>query len=250
MGEQAQGWKIINRVCLCLWVDWLVLCRINDFFPLDVLIWNGPILSQIGHVIDSSRVVICWYSSQVCVSCLQRVRDVDYLLIAKLVATSTLENPPWLGNFLCWLQVVLSEDHNFCCFKQKAMRLNDVRSGNKAVYICGPRYSIQNCQMDFIDWTIQFREWTPAKKGGSSCRVFGVQWKVVTWLILPVVICLSQRLSHACLSINKFVLWNCEWLIKSVIVYLMLNCYMDNCGNSRANTCNQAPTSGRGVFIR
>ena len=75
-------------------------------------------------------------------------------------------------------------------------------------------------------------------------------WKVVTWLILPVVICLSQRLSHACLSINKFVLWNCEWLIKSVIVYLMLTCYMDNCGNSRANTCNQAPTSGRGVFIR
>ena len=29
---------------------------------------------------------------------------------------------------------------------------------------------------------------------------------VVTWLILPVVICLSQRLSHACLSINNFVL--------------------------------------------
>ena len=29
---------------------------------------------------------------------------------------------------------------------------------------------------------------------------------VVTWLILPVVICLSQRLSHACLSINKFIL--------------------------------------------
>jgi hypothetical protein len=27
-----------------------------------------------------------------------------------------------------------------------------------------------------------------------------------TWLILPVVICLSQRLSHACLSINSFIL--------------------------------------------
>ena len=27
----------------------------------------------------------------------------------------------------------------------------------------------------------------------------------VTWLILPVVICLSQRLSHACLSINIFI---------------------------------------------
>ena len=84
--------------------------------------------------------------------------------------------------------------------------------------------------------------------GITSPGVWG--WKVVTWLILPVVICLSQRLSHACLSINKLILWNCEWLIKSVIVYLMIPCYMDNCGNSRANTCNQAPTSGRGVFIR
>ena len=101
---------------------------------------------------------------------------------------------------------------------------------------------------------------TPDCESGSfELRVTGVSqwpwrscevWKVVTWLILPVVICLSQRLSHACLSINNFVLWNCEWLIKSVIVYLMVSCYMDNCGNSRANTCNQAPTSGRGVFIR
>ena len=30
--------------------------------------------------------------------------------------------------------------------------------------------------------------------------------KAATWLILPVVICLSQRLSHACLSINYFIL--------------------------------------------
>jgi len=40
-------------------------------------------------------------------------------------------------------------------------------------------------------------------------------------LILPVVICLSQRLSHACLSING-IQWNCEWLIKTVIVYLVI----------------------------
>lgn len=46
--------------------------------------------------------------------------------------------------------------------------------------------------------------------------------KIATWLILPVVICLSQRLSHACLSINNSILWNCEWLIKSVIVYLII----------------------------
>jgi len=58
-------------------------------------------------------------------------------------------------------------------------------------------------------------------------------------LILPVVICLSQRLSHACVSMNKFRLWNCEWLIKSVIVCLMVSCYSDNRSNSRANTCNK-----------
>ena len=62
---------------------------------------------------------------------------------------------------------------------------------------------------------------------------------ILTWLILPVVIRLSQRLSHACLSINNFVLWNCEWLIKSVIVYLIVPYYLDNRGNSRANTCKK-----------
>jgi hypothetical protein len=63
--------------------------------------------------------------------------------------------------------------------------------------------------------------------------------RIATWLILPVVICLSQRLSHACVSMNKFRLWNCEWLIKSVIVCLMVSCYSDNRSNSRANTCNK-----------
>ena len=60
--------------------------------------------------------------------------------------------------------------------------------------------------------------------------------RIAIWLILPVVICLSQRLSHACLSINR-IQWNCEWLIKTVIVYLIIEVYMDNRGNSRANTC-------------
>ena len=45
--------------------------------------------------------------------------------------------------------------------------------------------------------------------------------RIVIWLILPVVIRLSQRLSHACLSINA-IQWNCEWLIKTVIVYLVI----------------------------
>ena len=68
--------------------------------------------------------------------------------------------------------------------------------------------------------------------------------KKAIWLILPVVIRSSQRLSHACLSIN-ILLWNCEWLIISVIVYLVVPYYLDNRSNSRANTCiNTQPLDG------
>ena len=85
----------------------------------------------------------------------------------------------------------------------------------------------------------------------------GTRWKgvitdnKVTWLILPVVICLSQRLSHACLSINKFIRWNCVQLIISVMIYLMVPYYMDTRSNSRANTCVKSRLLvGRDVFIR
>ena len=40
----------------------------------------------------------------------------------------------------------------------------------------------------------------------SHCALFQKNISAATWLILPVVICLSQRLSHACLSINDFIL--------------------------------------------
>ena len=42
-----------------------------------------------------------------------------------------------------------------------------------------------------------------------SCWTFSLSpllFTVVIWLILPEVICLSQRLSHACLSVNNFIL--------------------------------------------
>ena len=38
----------------------------------------------------------------------------------------------------------------------------------------------------------------------GASRAFRVGLRIVTWLILPVVICLSQRLSHACLSISNY----------------------------------------------
>ena len=39
---------------------------------------------------------------------------------------------------------------------------------------------------------------------GLVGRLAGPEWYAKTWLILPVVICLSQRLSHACLSISFY----------------------------------------------
>ena len=52
-----------------------------------------------------------------------------------------------------------------------------------------------------------------------------------------------------CMSKYKqFILWNCEWLIKSVIVYLIIPYYLDNRGNSRANTCIK-PRLLEGVYL-
>ena len=90
-------------------------------------------------------------------------------------------------------------------------------------------------------------DWGRAAKAGpwvcGRLSTSGLGWRVAPkeamrtiWLILPVVIRSSQRLSHACVSIN-LLLWNCERLIISVIVYLIISYYLDNRSNSRANTC-------------
>ena len=60
-----------------------------------------------------------------------------------------------------------------------------------------------------------------ARQSPSGDAVEEQGLRIVIWLILPVVICLSQRLSHACLSIS-IIQRNCEWLIKTVIVYLII----------------------------
>ena len=93
------------------------------------------------------------------------------------------------------------------------------------------------------------KEWELLRGRASDLSFFPLLFTRVTWLILPVVICLSQRLSHACLSINNFILWNCERLITSAIIYLMVSYYMDNCSNSRANTCAKSRLSRGGMYL-
>ena len=68
----------------------------------------------------------------------------------------------------------------------------------------------------------------------------GEQPNVVNiWLILPAIICLSQRLSHASLSISVY---TAKLRMAHYISYNLLDrfCYLDNCRNSRANTCEKA----------
>lgn len=65
------------------------------------------------------------------------------------------------------------------------------------------------------------------------------------WLILPVVICLSQRLSHACLSTHGRYSETANGSLNQLwFLWSLLSRSLDNCGNSRANTCRRAPTSG------
>lgn len=62
---------------------------------------------------------------------------------------------------------------------------------------------------------------------------------MVTWLILPVVIQLSQSLSHACLSISTYTV---KLRMAHYISYSLFDSpyYLDNRSNSRANTCNKS----------
>ncbi len=72
---------------------------------------------------------------------------------------------------------------------------------------------------------------------------------IETWLILPVVIRLSQRLSHACLSISTYTV---KLRMAHYISYSLFDSpyYLDNRSNSRANTCTKSRPYGNDVFIR
>ncbi len=68
------------------------------------------------------------------------------------------------------------------------------------------------------------------------CKCLGMDSKN-TWLILPVVICLPQGLSHASLSVSIYI-------VKLHTAHYISNYffdgkfyYMDTRSNSRANTC-------------
>ncbi|GAO47203.1 hypothetical protein G7K_1413-t1 [Saitoella complicata NRRL Y-17804] len=72
----------------------------------------------------------------------------------------------------------------------------------------GNRWIPELCHAPRWILTVDFQQWssvqtTNRKTSGAPKGLLDEGTMIVTWLILPVVICLSQRLSHACLSISN-----------------------------------------------
>ena len=88
------------------------------------------------------------------------------------------------GVAACWAVVITRSDWRIGCFQPMTTLYESTpfRSANVVVAV----YDARSVSFD----------------GNRLSVVRG--FTVVTWLILPVVICLSQRLSHACLSISLY----------------------------------------------
>lgn len=88
---------------------------------------------------------------------------------------------------------------------------------------------------------------------GSLSSSFHFLWKrsfcFCRYLVDPASSHMLVSKIKPCMSKYKqIILWNCEWLIKSVIVYLIISYYMDNRSNSRANTCTKTRLSWKGCI--
>lgn len=99
----------------------------------------------------------------------------------------------------------------FVVLSKASLQLSDHRLNS--LWMCSivafTRYSLVDYNKEYL---IIYRKNYFAKQNDFSHRLLFVlklyytvlMYLCSTWLILPVVICLSQRLSHACLSINNY----------------------------------------------
>jgi hypothetical protein len=119
------------------------------------------------------------------------------------------------------LLAVLTEDYDLCLITWTVRNRSETCEIEGHGDLVCLLWKASTCRIRMLFWKSSSQFFsivtnTPAWESslaGCDYRVCIVLFKacicgtIVTWLILPVVICLSQRLSHACLSINKFVLW-------------------------------------------
>ena len=154
-------------------------------------------------------------SATVSLSALEK--DVDFLPMARSVVQLTT----W-GSVLFWQPpssrslTVLSEERDASpldlLIVSEACEIGEL--GNEVIVFSRAASALPrlNCPSFMVKLTcVTYSRWERGIASSTSVhrfysRIMSVRQWIVTWLILPVVICLSQRLSHACLSINKFVL--------------------------------------------
>jgi hypothetical protein len=77
--------------------------------------------------------------------------------------------------------------------------LNQLHVVLRLVCPCGRAVLLAIMHRSFVVTALYFPPFIGVRPRGQPRWV-----RIVTWLILPVVICLSQRLSHACLSISNY----------------------------------------------
>ena len=99
--------------------------------------------------------------------------------------------------------------------------------------VCGPHGSV-------TQWRIVS---TP-----SVCLLVCFRLPKAIWSILPVIICLSQRLIRACLSSHCFTVKQ-QWLFKSFEIPEMPQSYFENCGISRAKISLPNPGKAAGAQL-
>lgn len=113
-----------------------------------------------------------------------------------------------------------------------------------SVYWCVHTHSIHKKQQN----TTQRSSMRDALRACACACVFNthtythtyvvIRHTIEIWLILPVVICLFQGLSHACLRITAFA-GICAWLITSDVICrknLAVSAKLDNLAKRQANT--------------
>jgi hypothetical protein len=92
--------------------------------------------------------------------------------------------------------------------RTRGRRLKRVRSGGLGSRRVSPRspYGRNGAARGWLSSAVVTNSGRSLRRSSLVPGLASGACRTVTWLILPVVICLSQRLSHACLSINKSIL--------------------------------------------
>ena len=151
--------------------------------------WGACVRTRCASVTGSESARTCW----ACGLLLRREAR-----LARLAQRAHLREAPGRFDREVGLLSGVSPDRwcgrDECTAGPRGERLRGGRRKALGCFACpvfNSRHSVRACRASAREFS-----------GGFGSGDLGPATRAATWLILPVVICLSQRLSHACLSIN------------------------------------------------